>query len=242
LNISHEEVKDKKKLAVDSFMRTSSEIDKGLFNRAITMSKQEFGRKEEPEKKSEIINLKKESPRRKEIKLEPYVDRKISKETEIFNDIYNVDEQFKHRLKQIKKLKSNFNLIEYQHLIIDMMNDRMGTDYLKKLSQKLREVRDINEKVKITATINWDDIMDAKKLYMERKDRLQKRRNSNISAMSLNNDSYFNELQMKQKIANQKKQEEPVRKKKALRRKDTKLMYLANFMPPYILDKIKNFL
>jgi hypothetical protein len=241
---------DKKKSAMVDFMRTSSEIDKGTINRMITMApKNEFGKKEEPEKKSEIIKLKKDSPKRKEIKLATYVDKKISKETELFNEIYNVDEQFKHRLKQIKKLKNSFSLIEYQHLIIDMMNDHMGTDYLKKLSQKLREVRDINEKVKITCTINWEEVIEAKKLYQEKKEKLHKRRDSNMSMNSLTSElNYFNELQLRQKkldaLSEMTKKEEdgPVRKKKAMRRKDTKVMYLANFMPPYILDKIKNFL
>jgi hypothetical protein len=235
-----------------AFHESKSQIHRPSLSRTISMNhKSQFGKKDitSVDKKSTIINLKKESPRQKVIVMKEFEEKKVSKETELFNRIYNVDEEFKHRLGQIKKLKSNFSLIEYQHLIIDLMNDHMGTDHLKKLSHKLREVRDVSQKVRTSTPINWDDVLDEKRIYEEKKYVLHHRKDSSISLKSMisdikNHEQKNSKMKLKSEsdlLAHLKTDTEGTKRKpKGLSRRATKLQYMANFMPPYILDKLQN--
>jgi len=72
----------------------------------------------------------------------------------IFNKIYSFNSEFLKMLKHEQNKKYD-NLYDYQNNIVHLIADKTSMDNLRKLSQKLKTIREINDSFNPVNKVNW---------------------------------------------------------------------------------------
>ncbi len=112
----------------------------------------------ENELRMNLINKKnsnnKEMLRLRKMKSEDDENKLIDKKDLIFDKIYSFNRDF-IKLLQKEQNKKFDNLYDYQNHIVEYIADKTSMDNLRKLSQRLKTIREINQSYNVVNKVNW---------------------------------------------------------------------------------------
>lgn len=152
----------------------------------------------------------------------------IDKREIIFNKIYSFNSEFTKQLK-IEQTKNFDSLYNYQNHIVQFIADKTSKDNLRKLSQKLKTVREINDSYNSVNKVNWKLFG---KIMRDCKDEMKSIRERSFGGESA---AIKNTEQFKKELGLQKKKQINLNKK--FSKYESSLKRISPYIPEYLVEK-----
>lgn len=156
--------------------------------------------------------------------------KRLEKRKLIFNKIYSYNSDFVKRLKE-EQNKPYQDLYNYQSKMIQMVAEKTSMDNLRKLTQKLKNIRDISEAYNPVSKVNWKLFG---KIIKECGEEMKNIMNYSWREIESIKDS---EVFEKELCLGKKKH---INLNKKFSKYETSLKRISPFIPEYLVEKFKN--